>query len=325
MNRNRRAVLLRLAAFSAWGAAPATWAQSWPSKPVRILTAFAAGSASDTVARLLALHLQPMFDQPFVVENKPGASGIIAAEYVAKAPPDGYTLLLTTNTINSGNPHLFTKLPYDALKDFTPIARVCNFLFILMVSAESPIKSVADLRAYAAANPGKLSFGYGNSTGQIAGAAFNSLAGLNALAVPYKSSPQALSALVGGDVTFLFGDLASSQALLKGGRVRALAITTATTSALAPDLPPLATAAGLPGFDLAAWVGVVGPAGMPADVTGRLSKAINAILARKEVADKLTGMGADIFPGTDADLKQYMQQQYVVWRDKIKAAGIQPE
>ena len=301
------------------------WAQTWPVKPVRIVTAFGAGSASDIVARLLAQELQSEFSQTFVVDNKPGASGLIAAEFVAKSPADGHTLLLTTNTINSGNPHLFKKLPYDALKDFTPIARICNFLFILAVPADQPIKSVSELKAFAEANPDKVSFAYGNSTGQIAGAAFNKLGGLKALAVPYKSTPQALTALVGGEVTYLFVDLASSQPLLKAGRIRALAITTSNKSALAPDLPPLATSANLPGFDLAAWVGIIGPAGIPPDVTSRLSTAINRILTRKEVIDRLTSLGADVYPGTSAELASYMLDQYASWRDKIRAAGIQPE
>ena len=322
---DRRSILGAFAASALVGASPAQ-AQAWPDKPIRIVTAFAAGSASDIVARLLAQYLQAEFGQAFVVDNKPGANGIIAAEFVAKAAADGYTLLLTTNTVNSGNPHLFKKLPYDALKDFTPIARVCNFLFVLAVPGDSPFKSVADIKSYAAANHGKLSYGYGNSTGQIAGAAFSRLAGLHdALAVPYKSTPQALTALGGSEVNFLFVDLASSQALLKSGRIRALAITTASPSPLAPDLPPLATSANLPGFDLAAWVGVIGPAGMPADVTQRLSASINSLLKRKEVVERLAGLGADVFPGTASELQAYMVVQYNSWRDKIKAAGIQPE
>lgn len=300
-------------------------AQTWPSKPIRIVTAFAAGSASDIVARLYAQELQTEYGQPFVVENKPGASGFIAAEYVARAPADGYTVLLSTNTIHSGNPHLFKKLPYDPLKDFTPIARICNFLFILAVAADQPVKSVAELISYAKVNPSKVSFGYGNSTGQIAGAAFNNLAGLNGIAVPYKSTPQALTALVSGEVTYLFVDLASSQALLKGGRLRALAVTTEARSKLAPELPTIASSAQLPGFNLAAWVGILGPAGLPSDITNKLSASINRITARKEVSDKLTSMGADISPGTSAELGVYMNEQFVAWRDKVKAAGIQPE
>jgi tripartite-type tricarboxylate transporter receptor subunit TctC len=301
------------------------WAQGWPAKPVKIVTAFAAGSASDIVARLLAQELQAEYGQAFVVDNKPGASGVIAAELVAKSAPDGYTLFLSTNTVHSGNPHLFKKLPYDPINDFTPIARICNFLFILAVPADQPIRSFADLKAYAKAQPDKVSFAYGNSTGQIAGAALSNLAGLNALAVPYKSTPQALAALVSGEVTYLFVDLASSQPLMKAGRLRGLAVTTESKSQLAPDLPPLASSANLPGFDLAAWVGVLGPAAMPPDITNKLSASLNRILARKEVVDRLTSLGADVSPGTSVELQAYMRQQLVGWRDKIKAAGIQPE
>ena len=323
MNK-RRALVVAMAACAAL-ASGTSFAQAWPAKPVRIVTAFAAGSASDIVARLYAQELQAEYGQAFVVENKPGASGFIAAELVAKAPADGYTLLLTTNTINSGNPHLFKKLPYDPIKDFTPVARICNFLFILTVAADSPVKSVGDLMSYAKANPTKTSFAYGNSTGQIAGAALNNLAQLGAIAVPYKSTPQALTALVGGEVTYLFVDLASSQALLKGGRLRALAVTTEVKSKLAPELPTIAATANLPGFDLAAWVGILGPAALPADITGKLSASINKITAKKEVTDKLVSMGADVSPSTSADLGVYMGQQLVAWREKIKAAGIQPD
>lgn len=314
-----------LSALAALAVAPVAQAQSWPGRPVRIITGFAAGSASDIVARLLAQSLQTEFGQPFIVENRPGASGILAAETVAKSPADGYTLLLTTNTLSSSNPHLFKKLPYDALKDFTPIARVCNFLFVLAVPGDSSFRTTQELKAYATAHRGKLSFAYGNSTAQIAGAAFNTLLGLEALAVPYKSSPQALTALASGEVQFLFNDLASSRALIKSGKIRALAVTTAHRSALAPELPTIAESANLPGFDLAAWVGVIGPARMPADVTQRLSVAINAALKRPEVSEKLTSLGADVFPGTAAELQQYMVEQHAGWREKIKAAGIQPE
>ncbi len=300
-------------------------APAWPAKPVKIVTAFAAGSASDIIARMLAQELQTEYGQAFVVDNKPGASGIIAAEFVTKSAPDGYTLMLTTNTVNSANPHLFKKLSYDPIKDFTPIARVASATFILAVVAENPAKSVSDLVAFAKANAGKVNFAYGNSTGQIAGAAFSNLAGLNATAIPYKSTPQALAGLVGGEVTFLFVDLASSQALLKAGRLRALAVTTEARSALAPDVPPLAGSANLAGFDLAAWVGIVGPAAIPADITAKLSASINRILARKEVADRLTALGTDVSPGTSAELQLYMGQQLLAWRDKIKAAGIQAE
>lgn len=300
-------------------------AQAWPSKPVRLITAFGPGSASDIVARMIAEDLQGAFKQAFVVENRPGASGILASDLVAKAPADGYTLMLATNTTHSVNPYLFAKLPYDPLRDFTGIARVCYFPFVLLVNAQSPVRSVDDLRQQARSAPKGVSFGYGNSTGQIASAAFSSLTGMAATAVPYKSSPQVLVDLIGGQIDFAFGDLASSQGQLKSGRVRALAVSTEVPSALIPGLPTLAKAAALPGFDLAAWVGILGPAGLPADITEKLSHRINAMLARPEVVEKLTAMGAEVAPAKVPEFTAYIARQSAVWGSKVKDAGIKPE
>ena len=317
----RKWVLLVLA----WGALATASAQEWPVRPVRIVTAFGPGSASDIVARMIAEDLQSTFKQPFVVDNKPGASGILAAEMVAKSPADGYTLFLTTNTANSVNPYLFKKLPYDPIKDFTPIARVCYFPFVLAVNADLPVKNVADLLAYGRNARNKVSYAYGNSTGQVVGAAFSSLARLDATAVPYKSTPQALTDLIGGQVTFMFVDLASSRPHVAAGRVRVLAVTSEQPSAMAPDLPTIASAAQLPGFDLSAWVGVISPAGMPKALVDRLSSRIASMLARREIIDKLTALGAEVAPGSAAELDAYMKRQLDVWGRKVRDAGIQPE
>jgi len=300
-------------------------AQSWPTKPVRIVTAFGAGSASDIVARLLADEMQAAFQQPFIVENKPGASGILAADAAAKAPPDGYTLFLSTNTAHSVNPHLFKKLPYEPITGFTPIARVCYFPFVLAVNAALPVTNVEQLMAYARNAQNKANYAYGNSTGQIAGAAFAALAKLDVAAVPYKSTPQALTDLVGGQVSFMFVDLASSQPHLKAGRLRLLAVTSEQKSPQAPDLPPLATAAKLPGYDLAAWVGVLAPAGLPADINKRLSDQIVRVLGRKDIAERLASLGADVAPGGAQDLERTMHEQLQSWGRKVREAGIQPE
>lgn len=302
-----------------------TSASAWPNKPVRLVTAFGAGSASDIVARTIAVELQHRFGQPVVVDNKPGASGIIASELVARAAPDGYTLILTTNTTHSVNPYLFAKLPYDPVRDFTPIVRVCYFPFVLAVNATTSVHSVQDLMHESSDPKHKTNYGYGNSTGQIAGAAFNSLAKLNATAVPYKSSPQALTDLMGGQVDFLFTDLASSQSHFKSGRLRALAVTTAQRSKLAPELPTLATSAGLPGFDLAAWVGVMAPAGLPPEIRDKLDAAITDMLARPEVIEKFTAIGAEVAPAHSADFATYLRGQLDAWGSKVKAAGITPE
>jgi tripartite-type tricarboxylate transporter receptor subunit TctC len=314
---------LTLAAMASQAQAPSS--APWPSKPVRIVTAFGAGSASDIVARMIAEDLQTAFKQSFVVDNKPGASGIVAADMVAKSAPDGYTLFLTTNTAHSVNPFLFKTLPYDPIKDFSPIARVCYFPFILAVNAQLPVKTIPELIAYGKNPAHKTSYAYGNSTGQIAGAAFSNLTKLGAVAVPYKSTPQALTDLIGGQVSFLFVDLASSRPHLQSGRIRALGVTVEQKGPLTQDLPSVGSAAQLPGFDLAAWVGVVGPAGMPPAIVTQLSARINQMLARKEVVDKLTAMGADVAPAGAAELGAYMSAQLSVWGRKVQEAGIQPE
>ena len=300
-------------------------AQTWPAKPVRIVTAFGTGSASDLVARLLAEELQAVYRQPFVVENRPGASGILAAEAVARAPADGYTLFLSTNTAHSANPHLFKKLPYDPIASFTPIARVCYFPFVLAVNAGLPVKSVGELVALGRASNARVSYAYGNSTGQIAGAAFASLTRMQAVAVPYKSTPQALTDLVGGQVDFMFVDLASSQSYLRAGRLRLLAITSAQRSPQMPELPTLAAAACLPDFDLSAWVGILAPANLPPDMTAGLSMEINRALARKKVVDRLTALGADVAPAPAQELDRYMREQLEAWGRKVRDAGITPD
>ena len=299
--------------------------QAWPNKPVRIVTAFGAGSASDIVARMLAEELQAAFRQPFVVDNKPGASGILAADAVAKSPADGYTLFLSTNTAHSVNPHLFKKLPYDPIADFTPIARICFFPFALAVNANLPVKTVAELVALGRSAPSKMSYAYGNSTGQIAGAAFTSLTRMDATAIPYKSTPQALTDLIGGQVSFLFVDLASSRPHWQAGRLRLLALSSERSSAQVPDVPPLAVAANLPGFDLSAWVGMLGPAGLPPEITSRVGEQIIRALGKKEISDKLIALGADVAPAPAAELERYMREQLVAWGRKVKDAGIAPE
>ena len=312
-------------ALAVASALPTVQAQEWPNKPVRVVTAFGPGSASDILARMVAEDFQGHFKQSFVVDNKPGASGIIAAENVAKSPADGYTLFLTTNTVHSANPYLFKKLPYDPIKDFTAIGRFGYAPFVLAVKADFPAKNVQELMAYARKPENKASYAYGNSTGQVAGAAFSSLSRLNASAVPYKSTPQALTDLIGGQVTFLFVDLASSRPHVQSGRVRALALSAEQKSALAADLPTVAEQANLPGFDLAAWIGVVGPAGMPPAIVNKLSERLAVMLVRKDVAERLVGLGVEAHPSTAAELDAYMKKQLEGWGRKVKDAGIQPE
>lgn len=320
---SRRLALLALAALALGSAQAQT--PTWPSKPVRIVTAFGPGSASDIVARMLAEELQVAFKQPFVVDNKPGASGMLAAEAVTKSAPDGYTLFLSTNTAHSVNPHLFKKLPYEPIAGFTPVARICYFPFVLAVNASLPVQTVEQLTNFARVPGNKATYAYGNSTGQIAGAAFATLAKLDVAAVPYKSTPQGLTDLVGGQVSFMFVDLASSRPHLKSGRIRLLAISSEQRSAQVPEVPPLAQAANLPGFDLSAWVGVLGPAGLPPDITTRLSDQLQLVLAKKDIVERLQTLGADVAPAGAAAFDRYMKDQLQAWGRKVRDAGITPE
>src|SRR6266436_2627608 len=202
-------------------------AQPYPTKPVRIVVPFAAASATDIMARIIADELRATFDQAFVIDNKPGASAQIGAELVAKAPPDGYTLFVTTNTSHSANPFLFKKLPYDPIKDFTPIAGIMRIPVIVVVNPKLPVNSLSELVAYGKANPGKVSFGYGNSVGQVVGASFAKRTGLDVITVPYKSTPQSITDLLGGQISYSVADMASGQSFVKEGRLKALAVSSA--------------------------------------------------------------------------------------------------
>ena len=298
---------------------------AYPTQPVHMVTAFGAGSASDIVARMIAEKLQAELGQPVIVDNKPGASGQIATDYVARAQPDGYTIMLATNTTHSSNPYLFKQLRYDPIKDFTPLVQVCNFPFVLAVGKDIPVNSVADLLTYGEANRDKLNYAYGNSTGQISAASFDRITGLDATAVPYKSTPQAMTDLIGGRASFMFVDLASAAGHIQSGSLRALAVSTEERSSLAPDLPSISEALGKPGFDLAAWVGIFGPANMPEAISTRLADALYDIVSSDEIQQKLTNMGAEPTPARAADFGPFVERQLDVWGEKVKEAGIEAQ
>jgi len=304
--------------------APA-FAQSYPSHAVKIVVPFAAGSATDIMARILADNLRAELDQPFVVDNRPGASAQIGAELVAQAPPDGYTLFVTTNTSHSANPFLFKKLNYDPIKDFTPVANIMRIPVIVVVDPKLPIKTLSDLVTYAKANPGKVSFGYGNSIGQVVGASFAKRTGIEVITVPYKSSPQALSDVVGGQVNYAVTDMAAGQAMVTSGRVRALGVSTLKRSALMPDLPAMSETRGLEGFEVIAWVAMFAPAKTPKDIVDKLNAAVRKALARQDVKDKIAGFAAEPAPGTPDELAEFVKQQLAGWGKAIKEAGIEPE
>ena len=299
--------------------------EPYPNKPVRIVIGFGPGSGTDILARMIGEELRMALGQPFVVDNRPGASAQIAAGFVAKAPADGYTLFLTSNSSHSVNPHIFKKLPYDPIADFTPIGGLAYFPFILAVNATLPVRTPPEFVAFAHANKGKFNYAYGTPTVQIPAEALNKLLKLEALGVPYKSSPAALTDVIGGQAQYLVVDLASARPHLQSGKLRALAVTTSKRTALAPDLPTIEETLALRDFDLAAWTGLFGPAGLPRDVTDKLSSTLQQIMAKPAVIERLNAAGAEPTPSDAATFSALVKRQLELWGRKVKDAGIQPE
>ena len=298
---------------------------SYPDRPVRIIIGFGPGSGTDILARLIGEELRAALGQPFVIDNRPGASAQIAATAAAKAPPDGYTLFLTSNSSHSVNPHIFKKLPYDPIADFTPIGGIAYFPFIVAVNATLPVRTPQDLVSYARANRGKLFYAYGTPTVQIPAEALNRLLKLEAVGVPYKSSPAALTDVAGGQAQFLVVDLASARPHLQSGRLRALAVTTSRRTGLAPELPTVEESFGLRDFDLAAWTGLFGPAGLPREITDKLSVTLQQVLAKPAVAERILAAGAEPTPSDALSFAALVKRQLEVWGRKVSDAGIVPE
>lgn len=308
-----------LAGVTLAAAAPA--GAAYPDKPINLVVPFPAGSGTDAVGRIFAAELSEILGQQVVVENKPGANATIAANYVARAQPDGYTLFVTTNTSHSAAPWLMKNVPYDPVKDFTPIARGGNLPFILVVNPKRPYRSVSELIDFARENPGRVTYATGNSTGIVAGATLARRANIDILHVPYKGTPQALTDLVGGQVDFMFTDLASGLPFVQSGQLRALAVSTAERSSIVPNLPSMREA-GVADFDLNSWNGYFGPAGLPADIVATLNAAINRIVADPEARKRLAGLGFDAFSGTPESFATFVGEQRDLWGKLIKDAGI---
>lgn len=299
-------------------------AQSYPSRPVSLVVPFAAGSGTDAVARIVAKKLEERLKQTVIVENKPGASAQIATNYVANAKPDGYTLLMTTNTGHSANPSLFKNLSYDPIKGFTPITLVGELPFAVVVNHKLPVKTMKEFVDYAKANPGKLTYGTPNSTSLVASETIKRLAGIDLLGVPYKSSPQAMTDLIGGQIDFYVVDFGSGLSMIKADKVKTLAVTTKAPSKLLPGIPPVAQT--ISGFDLTSWNGIFGPANLPKPIVDQLNNEILAVLADKDVQDQLTQQGFQVGPSASTgEFADYVERQLVHWRTLIKQAGIQPE
>jgi tripartite-type tricarboxylate transporter receptor subunit TctC len=298
-------------------------AQTYPSRPVKLVVPFPAGSATDQVARLIGQQLQEALGQPFVVENKPGAQGTIAATEVARAAPDGHTMMVATNTPLAANVSLFKKLNYDPVKDFAPVARLSTISFMLMVRPDFPAKNLKELIEHARRNPGKLSAGYGSSGSQVSQAMLRSMAKIDFIDVPYKGLPQAITDVLGGSVSFTFADLANALAQMKGGKLRGIAVTSQKRSLLAPDVPAIAEE--LPGYELIAWFALVAPAGTPADVVARVHQTTAKALAKPDVSARFAALGTDVAPMNPEELGVFIRAEIAKWAKLTREAGIKPE
>ena len=303
--------------------APLAFSQAYPSRPVKLVVPFPAGSATDQIARVLGQQLQEGLGQPFVVENKPGAQGAIAATEVARSAPDGYTLMVGTNTPLAANPSLFKKLNYDPVKDFAPVARLGTIAFMIMVRPDFPAKDLKGFLAHARANPGKLSAGYGSAGSQVSQAMLRSMGKIDFIDVPYKGLPQAITDVLGGQISFTFADLANALAQSKGGKLRGIAVTSQKRSALAPDVPAIAEE--LPGYELIAWFALVAPANTPSAVVSRLHEVTVKSLAKPEVKARFDSLGTDVAPMSPSELGRFIQSEIGKWAKMAKEAGIQPE
>jgi len=315
----QRILFLLAAALAAAG----VQAQGYPTRAVKLIVPFPAGSATDQVARLTGQQLQDALRQPFVVENKPGAQGAIAAEAVARSAPDGYTLLVTTNTPQAANVSLFKKLPYDPVRDFAPIARLGTTSFMLMTKPDFPAKNLGVFLAYVRSQPGKLSAGYGSSGSQVSLAMLKSMGKLDVVEVPYKGIPQAITDVIGGSLSFTFVDLGNALAQAKGGRLKGIAVTSAKRTPLAPDVPAIAE--DLNGYELIAWFALVAPANTPKDIVSRLHDATVKGIAKPEVKEKFAAIGTDVAPMNPGELAKFIQSEIAKWAKLVKEAGIQPE
>ena len=298
-------------------------AQSFPSKTVRLVVPFPAGSATDMAARLAAQYLQTAMNQNFVVENKPGAGGSIAAMEVIRSNPDGYTLLFSSNSAAASNVALLKSIPYDPNKDFTPIAGIGENMLVLMVKSDHPAKNIQEFISYASQRPGKVNAGYGSSSSQVSIAVLNKLAKIDTMMVPYKGIPLAVNDVLAGVVEFSFVDQGNAMAQSKGGKMRVLGITSNKRSMLAPEWPALSET--LPGFDITAWFAVLGPAGIPKDVVEKLNTQITNILKQNEFKEKMAGIGIQTMPMTSDQLKSHVASEVTKWIRLVKEANIQPE
>ena len=317
----RRFVFAALAFVAVYPLTPAA-AQSYPTRPITIIVPLAAGTGMDTVVRLYGDELSKSLGQSVVVDNRPGAATMIGTDAVAKATPDGYTLLVATSSAMAINPVLYKKIAYDPVKDFVPITRVGSFTLMLVVDPKLPIHSVQEMIDYAKANPGKLTFASGNTAGVVAVETIKHAAGISVLHVPYKSTPPALEDIMGGRVSMMLADFTTAMPHVNAGTLRPIAVSRIRRSTLYPDLPTM-DEAGIKGFNLDTWAGIVAPAGTPPQTVMKLNQALRKIIDNPETQAKFKNVGFEGFSSTPEELGDFVKAQLAEWGRMIKDANIQ--
>src|SRR5215470_14072043 len=295
-------------------------AEDYPQRQIRIIVPFPAGAGPDQVARLIGQHLQDAFGEPVVIENRAGALGSLGAQQVAHASPDGYTLLMGTNTTHASNVATLKDLPYDPVKDFSPIIRTTTTAMVLLVKPEFPAKDLPQFLDYARKHP-NLTAGYGSGASQISIAQLQSRGGLSLVAASYRGVPQAMTDVIAGVIDLTFGDFSVAIPQIQGGMLRGLGVTSATRNELTPGLPALAEA--MPGFNATIWYGLFAPAGTPADIVGRIHAECEKFLTMPATREKLANVGVIVAPMRPDEFAAFVKSEVVRWTDEAKAAGIE--
>jgi tripartite-type tricarboxylate transporter receptor subunit TctC len=317
---SKRSFIAALVALACAGAC----AQTYPSKPIRFVVPFAAGSTTDQAARFIGMHITERTKQPVIVENKAGANGFIGLQYALSQPADGYTVVITTSTTHAANPSLFKKMPYDPVMDFVPISGISVGGMVLAVNTGVKAENVKDLVALAKQSPGKLTFGSGNSSSRAGGELFKELAKVDLLHVPYKALPAALTDVVGGQLDMVFGDAPAVLPLVKAGKLRALGVSTRARIPGYETLPTIAEQ-GLPGYELVGWLAAFAPKGTPPDVADKLNEIITSILRMPEAAKLFGEVAWRPMPTTRQELGELQKAEIIKWARLTKMAGIEAE
>jgi tripartite-type tricarboxylate transporter receptor subunit TctC len=317
-------LILAAAAAAAILSGTRLYAEDFPSRPITITSVFGPGSASDTICRIVADPLSAVVGQPVVVEDRPGADGALAALYVHHQPADGYNLLMATNSPLSADPFLHKDVSYDPVKDFAPVTRVGSFTLMLVIDPKLPIHSIKELVDYAKANPGKLTYASGNTAGIVGMEQLKHWAEVSILHVPYKSTPPALEDIIGGRVSMMFADFTTAMPHVAAGTLRPLAVSRIKRSSLFPDLPTM-DEAGIKGFNLDAWAGLVAPAGTPPEVIAKLNSTLRPVIDSPAAQARFKNVGFEAFSSTPDQFGDFIKSQLVDWGRMIKDAGIQSD